>query len=425
MYFARNSALAGLAVIPLVFAQTYTSCNPMEKSCPNDVGLNSASFACDFTEGKSALASWSTATGTTLSYDGTKGAQFVINGKNQAPTISSNFYIFFGRVDVTMQAAPGTGIVSSMVLQSEDLDEIDWEWLGGDTTQAQTNYFGKGNTTSYDRGTYQSVSSPQTVMHTYSFDWTKDKVDWLIDGQIVRTLKYADAVGGKNFPQTPMRLKLGNWIAGDPDTNAKGTIEWAGGETDFSKAPFTMYVKTVSVTNYNPAKEYQWSDRSGSYESIKLVEGSSSSSSSGSSGSSSASASSGSASKSASQTVSLKSTAVISNSLNTIAPTSSISVRKAQAQGSAAVVLTSNSTSTASTLKSVISSISASATSAAAAASVSASASKSSSHSSSASSSSSATSSQPAQQSTGAGVSNTAATGLLSVVGAALAYLIL
>ncbi|KAI4787213.1 hypothetical protein E4T44_13703 [Aureobasidium sp. EXF-8845] len=385
----------------------------MEKSCPNDTGLDSASFACDFTQGKSALASWSTATGTSLTYDGSKGAQFVINGKNQAPTISSDFYIFFGRVDVQMQAAPGVGIVSSMVLQSEDLDEIDWEWLGGDVTQAQTNYFGKGNTTSYDRGTYQSVSSPQTIMHTYSFDWTKDKIDWLIDGVVVRTLKYADAVGGENFPQTPMRLKLGNWIAGDPATNAKGTIEWAGGETDFSQAPFTMYVKTVSVTNYNPAQAYQWSDRTGSYGSIKLVGGSSSGSAA-----SSASGSSGSASKSATQV--LKSTAVISNSPNTVAPTSSISVKKAQAGGSDAVVSTFNSTSTASTLSSVISSVSSKATSSAAAASSYA-ASKSSSQSSSAS----ATSSQPAQQSTNAGVSNTVATGLVSVVGAAMAFLIL
>jgi hypothetical protein len=176
MHFIRNSALSGLAAIHLAAAQTYTTCNPTEKTCPNDTGLNSASFACDFTQGKSALASWSTAAGTTITYDDTKGAGFTINGKNQAPTISTDFYIFFGKVEVTMQAAPGTGIVSSMVLQSEDLDEIDWEWLGGDTTQAQTNYFGKGNTTSYDRGTYQSVSSPQTGMHTYAFDWSPSKV---------------------------------------------------------------------------------------------------------------------------------------------------------------------------------------------------------------------------------------------------------
>lgn len=412
MHFSRKIALAGLAVIPLAAAQTYTSCNPMEKDCPNDTGLNAASWECDFTKGKSSMASWSAATGTSITYDDTKGALFTINGKNQAPTISTNFYIFFGRVEVTMQAANGTGIVSSMVLQSEDLDEIDWEWLGGDTTQAQTNYFGKGNTTSYDRGSYESVSSPQTTMHTYAVDWTKDKIDWIIDGVTVRTIAYADAVGGKNYPQTPMRLKLGNWIAGDPDTNAEGTIEWAGGETDFSEVPFIMYVESVSVTNYNPASAYEWTDKSGSYESIKLLDSSAADSSSSSSSPSSSSAS---GSKSASHTVILKSTAVVSDKSNTVAPTSSISVKQAQAQGSKAVVL--NST-VASTMSSVLSSASGSAN--ASGNKNSNSASKTSSHSSS-----SATSSQVAQQTTNAGASNAVAAGLFSVVGAAMACLVL
>jgi len=48
-------------------------------------------------------------------------------------------------VSFYMRAAPGTGIVSSAILQSDDLDEIDWEWIGGSSTKAQSNYFGKGN----------------------------------------------------------------------------------------------------------------------------------------------------------------------------------------------------------------------------------------------------------------------------------------
>lgn len=44
-----------------------------------------------------------------------------------------------------LKAAPGTGIVSSAILQSDDLDELDWEWLGGTdyASKVQTNYFGK------------------------------------------------------------------------------------------------------------------------------------------------------------------------------------------------------------------------------------------------------------------------------------------
>ncbi|GAM84201.1 hypothetical protein ANO11243_021940 [Dothideomycetidae sp. 11243] len=261
--------LAALAAFPLVFGQTYTTCNPTTASCSPDEGLDASSFSSDFTTGSSALQGWTLASGTTLNY-GTNGAEFTISKDGQAPTIETDFHIFFGTVEVTMQAAPGVGIVSSIVFESSDLDEVDWEIIGSDTTQAQSDYFGKGNTTTYDRAVYQTVASPQTEFHTYKFDWSAERIIWSIDGVAVRTLAYADANGGSNFPQTPMRLKLGNWAGGCTGCPA-GTAEWAGGYTDYSAGPFTMYVKSVSITNANPAKDYVWGDRSGSWQSIQVI----------------------------------------------------------------------------------------------------------------------------------------------------------
>jgi hypothetical protein len=57
---------------------------------------------------------------------GSNGAQFTVAKKGDAPTIETGFYFFFGTAEVKMQAAPGTGIVSSIVLESDDLDEVDW-----------------------------------------------------------------------------------------------------------------------------------------------------------------------------------------------------------------------------------------------------------------------------------------------------------
>jgi hypothetical protein len=73
------------------------------------------------------------------------GAEFTINKSGDHPTIQSKWYIFFGRVSFFLKAAPGTGIVSSAILESDDLDEVDWEWLGGSdyVSKVQTNYFGK------------------------------------------------------------------------------------------------------------------------------------------------------------------------------------------------------------------------------------------------------------------------------------------
>lgn len=188
--------------------------------------------------------------------------------------------MFFGRLDVELKAAPGVGVVTSVVLESSDLDEIDWEWLGGDDEQVQTNYFGKGDTTTYDRGGFHDVSSPTTTFHTYSIEWTAKFVKWSIDGKLVRTLKYEEAQGGKRFPQTPMEVKIGTWVAGGKDA-AEGTVQWAGGRTDFSQAPFDAYYKSVSIVDYaggdgpskDSVKEYVYGDNSGSWESIKVVKG--------------------------------------------------------------------------------------------------------------------------------------------------------
>lgn len=237
-----------LAAASLVGAQTYTDCDPMNKTCTPDTGLDVWTITTDFTQGASEFKkNWTAADGTTPAYDDTKGLVFNITKDGEAPTVQTDYYIFFGKVEVKMQAAPGTGIVSSVVLESDDLDEIDWEWLGGNDTSVETNYFGKGNTTLYNRAIYYDVESPTTQMHTYTIDWTAESIVWLIDGTAVRTLKYADADDGYDFPQTPLRIKLGNWCGGC-SSEGYWTREWAGGNTTFDDAPYVMYVESVTVS---------------------------------------------------------------------------------------------------------------------------------------------------------------------------------
>ncbi|KAL2853389.1 concanavalin A-like lectin/glucanase domain-containing protein [Aspergillus pseudoustus] len=265
MYLKYAAALA--SVLPFTLAQTWTDCNPLEKTCPPNPGLNSKTFTSDFTQGESSLDGWVNVNGK-LNF-GPDGAEFTVAKKGDSPTIESDFFFFFGKAEVVLKAAPGVGIVSSIVLESEVLDEVDWEALGGDTTQIQTNYFGKGDTSSYDRGGFSPVATPQEVFHTYTIEWSPQAINWIIDGAIVRTLNFADAQGGSRYPQTPMRLRLGIWAGGDPD-NAPGTIEWAGGETDYNAGPFTMYVKSAYIENTYPGSTYTYTDNSGDWTSIQV-----------------------------------------------------------------------------------------------------------------------------------------------------------
>jgi beta-glucanase (GH16 family) len=218
------------------------------------------------------------ADGTTLSY-GTSGAEFKISTSTSAPTISSEKYIFFGQVDVFLKASPGTGIVSSFILESDDLDEIDWEWLGSTDSSVESNFFGKGNTTTYDRAIYHNVATPIETWHNYSIVWTAESTNWYIDSTLVRTLNYGDALalGGKNYPQTPMRIKMGSWVgcasvAAETNSATEGTCSWAGGAADFTNAasnPFTMLVANVTISDFGCGGNYTYSDMTGDYTSIK------------------------------------------------------------------------------------------------------------------------------------------------------------
>lgn len=203
---------------------------------------------------------------------GSDGASFTVARSGDAPQLNSLFYIMFGHVEITMKAAPGAGIVSSVVLESDDLDEIDMEWLGSNPDEMQSNYFGKGLTTDYNRGQFHEVKGTQADWITYAIDWTKDRIVWTVDGKVVRELKQQDAEPNQ-YPQTPMQVKFGSWAGGDASRNAPGVVEWARGPTDFSQGPFVMAVKSVLITDYSTGKQYKYKDTSGSWESIEAVDG--------------------------------------------------------------------------------------------------------------------------------------------------------
>lgn len=264
---SRPSRLTVLAFLALcVSAQTYTDCNPLQQTC-NPVPALAGTLSTDFVDQQSSRYE-AYLTSDKVTYTD-KGATFTISEQGDSPTVESDFFLMFGRVEFTAQAAPGIGIVSSMVLISEDLDEIDIEWAGGDNAQVQSNYFSKGDTTTYDRGKYHSIANPVTQFNTYAIDWTSERINWELNGVVVRTLTNP---GTGYYPQSPMQVRFGSWAGGDP-TNSEGTIEWAGGLTNYANGPYNYYVQTLKVTDYSTGSEYKYTDHSGSWTSIQAIDG--------------------------------------------------------------------------------------------------------------------------------------------------------
>lgn len=276
----RSFALSALAVlaalVPATLAQTHTDCNPLNTTnCPSMQALGgNATFLFNKTGIPTDEKVWVKKNQGKIDWI-EKGATFTVERSGDSPTANSVFYMLFGRLEVVMKAATGQGIISSAILQSEALDEIDWEWKGSNSS-ILTNYFGKGDTSSFDRGEdFDLGFSPQDDFHNYTIDWDKDRIEWWVDGKWLRTLKYSDAKGGTRYPQTPMNVRLGVWAAGDVKNNDVGVVEWAGGETDFSKGPYTMVVQSVYAKDYTEGAEYSWEnmDSSGAWDKVKVIAG--------------------------------------------------------------------------------------------------------------------------------------------------------
>ncbi|KAF2240891.1 glycoside hydrolase family 16 protein [Trematosphaeria pertusa] len=255
------AALASAAFLALpASAQTYTNCNPLSRTdCPPDSALGKT-VNIDFSSASDSFTAQGNPT-----YD-SNGASFTVAKSGDSPQLTSKWYIMFGQVDVELKAAPGAGIVSSFVMQSDCLDEIDWEWLGADGSEVQSNYFGKGQTTTYNRGAFHANPGNQDGFIKYTIIWTSEQIVWQIGGQTVRTLTPAES--SNQYPQTPMQIKVGAWSGGDP-ANAPGTIEWARGPTDYSQGPFTMQVKSLTVKDYSTGTQYTYGDQSGTWQSIE------------------------------------------------------------------------------------------------------------------------------------------------------------
>jgi len=152
--------------------------------------------------------------------------------------LASTHYVWYGKVCAKMTTSQGKGVVTAFILMSDVKDEIDFEFVGVDIQNAQSNYYSQGVTV-YTNERNLTVGNGDTVskVHEYCIDWSPDELHWLIDGNDMRTVKRSDTWNATSkrfdYPQTPSRIMLSLWPAGLP-SNEKGTIDWAGGEIDWN-----------------------------------------------------------------------------------------------------------------------------------------------------------------------------------------------
>ncbi|POS72474.1 extracellular cell wall glucanase Crf1 [Diaporthe helianthi] len=248
------NAITSIGIIGITAVSA--NCNPLKETCAPIPGITSPIHQ-DFTKFSSiedVKNSWTIADYASFRTDSKKGGVFPIEKRTDAPYIWTTGYFLYGHVDVMMQAAPGIAVISSAVLLLDTADEIDWEWSGNNYRQAKPNF------------------EMTAGLHKYSIDWTAERLTWSIDGQLVRTLLRKDCDNADHqYPQTPSRFHLGVWVAGDPDRQAEGVRQWAGGNTDFTRLPYIAYVRSVDIEPSSKCAYYNYTDKSGSSNSVKCL----------------------------------------------------------------------------------------------------------------------------------------------------------
>lgn len=100
----------------------------------------------------------------------------------------------YGRFEIRMQSASGSGTVSSFftiydywgdgINGSENWQEIDYEALGQYTNQFQTNIITAYETSHEELHTLQY--NPHVSFQTYAFEWTPEDIKFYINDQLIR-----------------------------------------------------------------------------------------------------------------------------------------------------------------------------------------------------------------------------------------------
>jgi beta-glucanase (GH16 family) len=124
--------------------------------------------------------------------------------------IQSHLVYGFGRYEVVMQPARGSGLISSFFTYTGPYfgmphDEIDIEFLGNNTNQVQFNYFKNGKV-----GASKTIDLPFDAAdraHVYAFEWTPERITWSVDG----VLAYRTELNDDGIPLTPAKIILNLW----------------------------------------------------------------------------------------------------------------------------------------------------------------------------------------------------------------------
>ncbi|HSX85877.1 MAG TPA: family 16 glycosylhydrolase, partial [Cellvibrio sp.] len=140
--------------------------------------------------------------------------------------IYSNQSYHYGRYEMRMRAAKGSGVLSTFFTYKNGSEqngvfweEIDIEIFGkNNATQWQSNVIiGTNRPTTKTEGVHTAPVSLGDAYHTYVLEWTPNYIAWFVDGAEIRRINGGQFVTGLTNPQS---IRFNLWAA--------NIAEWVG-----------------------------------------------------------------------------------------------------------------------------------------------------------------------------------------------------
>src|SRR5690606_32328670 len=159
----------------------------------------------------------------------------------------SNQSYLYGRFEMSIQAAPGSGQLSTFFLYRNGSEtantlwqEIDIEIFGKESNLFQTNII-----TEQTEGTLRMTEEEHEVLanlhsdyNTYVIEWTPDSINWFLNGELIRTEhEYAQDCNAA------MSMRFNHW--------ASSNVTWVG-SFNTNELPQYQHIDYISYSSHTP-----------------------------------------------------------------------------------------------------------------------------------------------------------------------------
>jgi len=89
---------------------------------------------------------------------GTGGVALTMAEGTVGTLLASTFYVWYGKICATLSTSQGQGVVTAFIMMSDVKDEIDFEFIGTDINNAQSNWYSQG-VTNCESATFQCITT--------------------------------------------------------------------------------------------------------------------------------------------------------------------------------------------------------------------------------------------------------------------------